>query len=60
MSAVGTLSLLPLERFTPRMVLGWTILFLRGILRRVVGRRELCRSATPAPADRLYATGPGL
>jgi hypothetical protein len=60
MSAVGTLSLLPLERFASGMVLGWTILLLDAILRRVVGRRGLRRSATPAPADRLYARRPGL
>ncbi len=58
MSAVWTLSLLPLERFAPRMVLGWTVGLLVAILRRAVGRIGLRRSATRAPADRLYARRP--
>src|SRR5579885_1653800 len=60
MSAVRTLSPLARETFPPRMILGWTIRFLLAMVRRVVGRIGLRRSATRAPADRLYATRPGL
>src|SRR5262245_17012390 len=55
MSGDKTLSFLPLERLTPRMILGWTAPFLGGIFRLAVGRIGLRRSATRAPDGRLYA-----
>src|SRR5271170_775720 len=59
MSGVTTLSLLPLERLSPRMICGWTPLPSPAILRPAVGRIGLRRSATRAPGGRLYASGPG-
>src|SRR4051812_49904043 len=56
-SAVWTLSLLRLERLSPRVVLGWTGTALSGIVRLAVGRIGLRRSATRAPGGRLYARG---
>src|SRR5262249_40521425 len=57
MSGDKTLSFLPLERLTPRMILGWTAPFLGGIFRLAVGRIGLRRSATRSPDGRLYARG---
>src|SRR5947209_5326076 len=58
-SAVRTLSLRPLERLPPRVILGWTALALAAILAGAVGRIGLRSRATRAPAGRLYASGPG-
>src|SRR5690349_17824062 len=57
MSGVRGVSLLPLERPSPGVILGWTPLPLRGTLRLAGGRIGLRRSATRAPAGRLYARG---
>src|SRR6266481_223390 len=59
MSGVMILSLLPLERLAPRMILRWTACLLVAILRPAVGRIGLRRSATRAPAGRLHVRGPG-
>src|SRR5262245_41441935 len=60
MSGVETLSLGALERLPPGVVRGWTPRLLAAILGRAVGRIGLRRSATRAPAGRLYARGRGL
>src|ERR1022692_5163210 len=60
MSGVMGMSLRPFERLAPRMILGWTFRALTGIVGLAVGRIGLRRSATRAPAGRLYARGPGL
>src|SRR5205823_1436018 len=60
LSAVRGLPLLPLEPLPPRVIFGWTPPPARGILRAAVGRIGLRRSATRAPAGRLYARRPGL
>jgi hypothetical protein len=57
MSGVGTLSLLPLERLSPRMIFGWTPALAAAILRRAVGRIGLRRRAPRAPADGCTPVG---
>jgi transposase len=59
MSAVRGVSLPPFVRLPPGVIFGWTSLLLPAILARAVGRIGLCRSATRAPAGRLYASRPG-
>src|SRR5690242_20841782 len=60
MSAVRGLSLPPLVPPPPGMILRWTVPLLLGIVAPAVGRIGLRRSATRAPAGRLYARGRGL
>src|SRR5271156_3807571 len=60
MSAGKPLSLGPLVRLTPRMIFAWTFSRPAAIVAAAVGRIGLRRSATRAPAGRLYARGPGL
>src|SRR5262245_51575312 len=57
MSAVRGVSPLLLEGSAPGVILGWTPRPLAGTLRLAVGRIGLRRSATRAPAGRLYARG---
>src|SRR5438309_215373 len=57
MSGVWGLSLWPLEGLPPRMILRWAMGSLGVIVRPAVGRIGLRRSATRAPAGRLYARG---
>src|SRR5262249_10890214 len=60
MSAESSLACHPLvRRPPPRVIFAWTFLRLGGILSAAVGRIGLRRSATRAPAGRLYARGPG-
>jgi hypothetical protein len=59
MSADRDVSLPPLVRLPPGVVLRWTVRPLLGIVRPAGGRIGLRRSATRAPAGRLYASGRG-
>src|SRR5262245_55364464 len=59
MSAVRAVSLLPLERLAPGVILGWTVRPLGAMFRRAGGRVGQRRSATRAPAGRLHASRPG-